>query len=134
MALQSLAFSRDLPEVAEAGERAIAALSEMQLDTGEYRSWGTVNSESISQVVIALTAWDVDPASDPRFVKNGASALDALRSFADDSGGFLDVHADANRPGAGEVNLMATEQAALALVSYAKFTAGDGMLYAFNEG
>ena len=79
MALQSLApyYSRD-PAVQEAVDRAIARLSQMQNDDGGYSSWGTANSESIAQVVVALTALGIDPATDARFVKNGNSAIDAL--------------------------------------------------------
>ena len=133
MALQALAFHRDDPAVSEAAGRAIDTLSAIQLDDGGFRSWGTVSSESVSQVVIALSAWGIDSASDPRFVKNGTSAYDALLSFEDASGGFLDVRATEARPGAGEVNIMATEQAALALVAYSEYKNGGGMLYSFAE-
>ena len=33
----------------------------MQLDTGDFRSWGTRNSESVSQIIVSLCSIGVDP-------------------------------------------------------------------------
>ena len=56
MTLQALAPYRDQPAVAEAAEAAFAKLSEIQGDNGGYTSWGSVNSESCAQVVVACTS------------------------------------------------------------------------------
>ena len=61
----------------------------MQKDNGAFATYdGTITSESISQVLVALTALGIDPNTDERFVKNGFSAVDALLDYAVDGGGF----------------------------------------------
>lgn len=58
--------------VHEAVDRAVALLSEMQCETGDFMSFGAFgerNCESTCQVAIALCTLGIDPFSDPRFVK-----------------------------------------------------------------
>ena len=134
MALQALVNYKDQPEVAAAAERAFAKLSAIQKDNGGYASWGSVNSESIAQVIVATTAWGIDPDTDPRFVKNGKSAVDALLTFYVEEGrGF--AHVLENSPGyvGGEVNGMATDQACYALVAYNRFQNGKTALYDMSD-
>ena len=76
MALTALApyYTKDL-KVQEAIDKAIARLSEMQDEDGGYSTSydGTTKiatSESISQVVTALSALGINADTDPRFVKN----------------------------------------------------------------
>lgn len=134
MALQALVNYKDQSEVAAAAERAFAKLSAIQKDNGGYASWGSVNSESIAQVIVATTAWGIDPDTDPRFVKNGKSAVDALLTFYVEEGrGF--AHVLENSPGyvGGEVNGMATDQACYALVAYNRFQNGKTALYDMSD-
>ena len=134
MALQALVNYKDQPEVAAAAERAFAKLSAIQKDNGGYASWGSVNSESIAQVIVATTAWGIDPDTDSRFVKNGKSAVDALLTFYVEEGrGF--AHVLENSPGyvGGEVNGMATDQACYALVAYNRFQNGKTALYDMSD-
>ena len=128
MALQAFCRHRDRSDVLAAASRAIDALAKMQLDTGEYRSWGTVNSESISQVVIALSAWGIDPAGDERFTKSGGSAIDALLCYVTEDG-FADTKPGSGRPNSGETNRMACEQASLAILAYSRFLFDGGSIY-----
>lgn len=99
MALMALAAYRDRPEVAAAVEAALDALSLLQDENGRYASFGAVNAESAAQVVMALAALGL-AQDDVRFVKNGASALDALLdhrledgTFAHEMGGAFDAMA-----------------------------------------
>ena len=134
MALQARVNYKDQPKVAAAAERAFAKLSAIQRDNGGYASWGSVNSESIAQVIVATTAWGIDPDTDPRFVKNGKSAVDALLTFYVEEGrGF--AHVLENSPGyvGGEVNGMATDQACYALVAYSRFQNGKTALYDMSD-
>ena len=134
MALQALVNYKDQPKVAAAAERAFAKLSAIQKDNGGYASWGSVNSESIAQVIVATTAWGIDPDTDPRFVKNVKSAVDALLTFYVEEGrGF--AHVLDNSPGyvGGEVNGMATDQACYALVAYNRFQNGKTALYDMSD-
>ena len=78
MALQALAPYKSQSNVATAAEEAISTLSAIQNSNGGYASWGTVNSESCAQVIVALTTWGINPDTDSRFVKNGKSVVDAL--------------------------------------------------------
>lgn len=121
MALQALAGYRSKTEVKNAVDRALDTLSTLQLADGGFGSWGTVNSESCAQVIIALTALGIDPTTDSRFLKHGLSPLDALCAFYAD-GGFRH-----SRDGA--VDAIATEQALCALTAYYRFTNDLSALY-----
>lgn len=124
MALQALAKYKDAN--AETIEKGINCLSGMQNDKGGYDSWGTANSESCAQVIVALTALGIDPATDERFVKDGNSVIDALCSFYVEGGGFMHT-------AGSELNGMATEQGYYALTAYYRFKAGKTSLYDMSD-
>ena len=90
-------------------------------------SWGTANSESCAQVIVALTALGIDPAADSRFVKNGASPLDGLCAFACEGGGFRHSEEQAEPDG------MATEQGFYALAAYDRFWQGMTSLFDMTD-
>ncbi|MCL6635687.1 MAG: DUF4430 domain-containing protein, partial [Peptococcaceae bacterium] len=124
MTLIGLAPYHDRQEVMEAINRGVAWLSQKQSDEGGYYSWGTYNSESVSQTIIALCANGIDPTSE-QFTKNGKNLLDALLSFLQEDGSILHT-----LDGSG-VTGMATEQGYQALLAYDKFVKNDG---AYNGG
>lgn len=126
MALTALAPYTQRMDVSEAVESALQCLSDLQLDDGGYESWGSKNSESCAQVIVALTALGIDPQKDPRFTKNGRNVVDALCDFALEDGFY---HSDE----LVEVNGMATEQAYYALTAYARFRDGKARLYDMTE-
>ncbi len=126
MALQSLARYRDSTDVDSAIVRGINALSEMQNENGGYSSWGTVNSESIAQVITACTALGISPDTDERFVKN-CSAVDALLSFYDSSSEMF-----SHTLGDGG-NAMATDQCSYALIAYLRYLNGENALYDMTD-
>ncbi|MTK12846.1 MAG: terpene cyclase/mutase family protein [Clostridiaceae bacterium] len=125
MALTALAPYKNRVEAKVAVEEAIKKLSSMQKENGGFASWGTENSESISQVIIALCANGIDPTSDSRFVKNGKNPLDVLLEYRTEEGGFSHIK------GTG-YNAMATEQAMEALEAYKMFKEGKGSIYSFK--
>lgn len=126
MALQALAPYRTGDETVDAAvDKGVQLLSDMQLSDGGYSSWGTLNSESCAQVLIALATLGIDPASDSRFVKNGLTVLDALLAYAV-SGGFRHT-VD------GEADAIATEQALCALTAYARLLDGKTALYDMTD-
>ena len=126
MALQALAPYRTGDETVDAAvDKGVQLLSDMQLSDGGYSSWGTLNSESCAQVLIALATLGIDPVSDSRFVKNGLTVLDALLAYAV-SGGFRHT-VD------GEVDAIATEQALCALTAYARLLDGKTALYDMTD-
>ena len=127
MAMQALAPYYDTDEnVRAAVAKALDVLSAAQLPTGGFASWGSENSEACAQVIVALTALGIDPATDSRFVKNGMTALDALASFYVDGGGF-------RHTASGELDGMATEQGYYALAAYYRFVNGQTSLYDMSD-
>ena len=127
MAMQALAPYYDTDEnVRAAVDKALDVLSAAQLPTGGFASWGSENSESCAQFIVALTALGIDPATDSRFVKNGMTALDALASFYVDGGGF-------RHTASGELDGMATEQGYYALAAYYRFVNGQTSLYDMSD-
>ena len=127
MALTSLApYRASRADVAAAVERGLSVLSSLQGEGGGYGDAGSASSESCAQVVVALSALGIDPASDARFAKAGGPVLDALCAFAVPGGGFKHV-AD------GEVNGMATEQGFYALVAYERLLSGKMSLFDMSD-
>ena len=127
MAIQALApYYKTNETVKAAVDKALEVLSALQRNDGGFGSWGTVNSESCAQVIVALTALGIDPATDSRFVKNGSTVLGALAGFYVTGGGFKHT-AD------GERNGMATEQGYYALASYYRFLNGQTSLYDMSD-
>lgn len=123
MALQALAPTlANHSDAQAAADRALALLSAMQADTGDYRSMGTSNCESAAQVIIALCALGIDPLTDARFIKNGYSVLDAMLRYQ------LEDNAFAHTAG-GDKNNMATVQALSALIALKRFQAGQESYY-----
>ena len=127
MAIQALApYYKTNETVKAAVDKALDVLSGLQQGDGGFGSWGTVNSESCAQVIVALTALGLDPTCDSRFVKNGKTPLDALAGFFVDGGGFKHV-ADKGRDG------MATEQGYYALAAYYRFANTQTRLYDMSD-
>lgn len=127
MALTALAPYQEETDVKAAVEQALTWLSNAQQDNGGFMSWGTANSESCAQVIVALTALGIDPAADSRFVKNGASPLDGLCAFACEGGGFRHSEEQAEPDG------MATEQGFYALAAYDRFRQGMTSLFDMTD-
>ena len=135
MALQSLApyyGQAGYVDLTQAVDRALIRLSGMQLADGGFAATdfagGAPCCESAAQVVIALTALGVDPTADARFVKAGGTPMTALLGFYQESTGAFEHDAS----GGGE-NLMATEQAMLALTAYDRLHAGEPALYDMTD-
>ena len=115
--ISALSFYRDEQAVSDVIDKAITYLSNAQKDdgtfddgqTGVYAAGRNANSTAIA--IVGLCAVGVDPHTDPRFIKNGKSALDGLLSFAlTDNSAF--GHKDNNSK-----NGYATEQAFRALIA-----------------
>jgi len=127
MALQALApYYESNEEVAAAVDAAVETLSLMQAADGSFSGIDGKSSESIAQVIVALSALGIDADTDPRFIKNGISALDALYAFYVEGGGFK------HTPD-GKVDGMATEQAYYALTAYFRMLEGKTALYDMTD-
>lgn len=126
MALQALAKYQDQSAVAAATERALTCLSGLQADNGGFASWGTSNSESCVQVIVALCELGID-LNDSRFVKNGTTLLDNLMTYRQADGSFLHT-AD----GSGS-NQMASEQGFYGLIAALRAVQGKQSLYRMGD-
>ena len=125
MALQALAKYREDADVLVAVERGVTALADLQEPNGAYTSWGEENSESVSQVIVALTELGISP-DDERFVKNGQTLEQVLLRFAQEDGSFRHT-AD------GKSDEMATEQALYALAAISRAQDGRTTLYDITD-
>ena len=132
MTLQALApYYGKRDDVTKSVDIALETLSRMQNADGSYSALGGPNgleptSESISQILVALSALGIDADKDPRFIKNGHSVLDALCEYYVEGGGFKHLSYM-------ELNGMATEQAYYALTAYYRMLEGKSALYDMND-
>ena len=137
MAVQALApYYNSNSSVKNDIDEALEVLSGIQKEHGEFANTyvdaegnirETVSSESCAQVLCALSALGIDVEKDERFIKNGSSVLDALLSYYDGQiGGF-------KHEITGEVNQMATEQAAYALTAYRRLKEARPGLYQMSD-
>ena len=137
MAIQALSpYYNKNSEVKRAVDKGIEWLSSVQNEDGGYKSWGSLNSESANQVIVALTSLGIDPHTDPRFIKNGKSVVDNVLSFKDPKGGFYHVKAGNDGNGGalpGVVDAMATDQAMYSLVAYDRFVNNQNRLYDMTD-
>lgn len=133
MSLQALANYRKQEKVQAAVSAAVGRLSAMQNSDGSYTSYEAVNSESISQVIVACAALGIDPHTDSRFVKNGKSAVAALLTFYNTEKRAFH-HAMKDKDGnPTDVDGMATEQAAYAMTAYQRLMNGKTSLYDMRD-
>ena len=127
MVLQALYPYRNQAEVSAAAQRAIALLSEIQLETGGFMYGESETSESSAQVIVALATWGINPDTDSRFVKNGKSVVDSLLAH------YLDEEAQFQHIIGAGANGMATDQACYALVAYDRLLNGKPALYDYSD-
>ena len=121
MVLQALAKYQEDEKIAAAIERGLQFLSEQQQEDGGYIAYGTQSSETVSQVIVALTELGISP-EDSRFVKNGTTLKENLLSFMTEEGAFSHTLGE-------EADLMATEQAFYALTALERAAQGETALY-----
>ena len=127
MALQALArYYKTNADVTKSVDEAIATLSMMQAADGSFGTTDGTSSESIAQVITTLSALGIDADTDPRFIKNGISALDALCTFYVEGGGFKHI-------ASGKLDGMATEQGYYALAVYFRMLEGKTALFDMTD-
>lgn len=126
MAVTSLAkYYNSNEEVKKSVDSAITALTKMQNSSGEFSSFGTVNSESTSQVIVALCSLGINPDTDKRFIKNGKSPVDILLSYYVGNG--------FSHTKGSNYNQMATEQCFYGLVAYYRLCNNKNFLYNMTD-
>ena len=126
MTVQAMAPYISRNTVKSAIEKALRFLSEKQLPDGGFSSMGKANSESAAQVIITLSALNIDCLTDSRFIKNGCSALDAMLKYRLSDGSFC--HDES-----GVFSEISTVQALCALTAYQRMTNEKGSLWIFDN-
>lgn len=126
MVLQALSNYQSQAGVKGAVSRALTYLSQTQEADGGYASHSTSNSESVVQVIVALTSLGID-LEDAHFVKNGNTLLDNLLGYRQADGSFLHTSA-----GTGE-SLMSCEQGLYGLVAAQRAAQGKSKLYEMDD-
>lgn len=122
-------------KVREVVDEAVQRLSELQLDTGDYMSWGTENVESTDQVTVALCCLGIDPLTDERFIKNGNTLLDGILRYRMPDGGFVHSYTfDSDNPTSlpDKSNTMASEQTLYTMAALRRQGLGERTLYDFR--
>ena len=127
MTLTALYPYRDQSAVAEACEKAFTWLSESQLDNGGFPYGQGETSESCVWAIVACTTWGINPDTDPRFIKNGNSAIDNLLTY------YIAAEAKFEHGRGAGANAMATDQATYGLVAYQRLVNGKSGLYDYSD-
>ncbi|MCK9478583.1 MAG: terpene cyclase/mutase family protein [Firmicutes bacterium] len=121
--------------VRQVADETLLILSKLQLDSGDFHSWGTANVESAAQVMVALCSLGINPQTDSRFIKNKNTLLDGIMKYKMPDGGFAHSFTyDENNPTSlpNQSNNMATEQVLYTLVAYTRFKENKRILYDFR--
>ncbi|WP_206460089.1 prenyltransferase/squalene oxidase repeat-containing protein [Anaerovorax sp. IOR16] len=116
-------------------DESVNCLSKMQLNSGDYNSWGTKNVESTAQVAVALCSLGIDIQTDGRFIKNGNSLLNGIMLYRMEDGGFVHSYTyDQDNPTSlpTESNTMASEQTLYTLTAIWRQAKGMRTLYDFR--
>ena len=123
MALTSLSRYMSQAKAKASVEKGLLYLSKIQQNDGSYMYEGVKSSETISQVIIALTSLNIG-LDDSRFTKENGNLISALLAFKKDAG-FSHILK-------GEVNDLATRQGAMALTSYQMSLDGYAGIFDFK--
>lgn len=126
MALQALSKYQDNEKVKRATDKALSSVSKKQDGKGGFSSWGSSNSESCVQMLVALCELGIS-INDSRFVKNGYTILDNLMTYYNDGNGFK------HTTDGTDSNLMATEQAFCGLAAVKRMNEGKNSLYQMSD-
>lgn len=124
MAVQALAPYKDAA-AKTAIEKALAWLSAKQTQSGAFAVYGEESVETAAQVILALCALGADPDNAGAYGFSG-SLTAALERFRAPDGSFKHVLTDETG------NLLATQQALLALCAARRLGAGEPFIYDFN--
>jgi VCBS repeat-containing protein len=129
MAIQALApYYNSREDVKTAVNKALAILKIKQdEETGGFIGMnGALSTCSTAQVVTALTALGINPASEEWAVTGDKTPMTALVTFYNETYGYFGETTTAQ-------NQMSTEQAAYALVAYDRYLYDQNSLYAMSD-
>lgn len=124
MTIQALARYYKHSDVKNAIDKALDYLSKRQQTDGDFKSYGTPNAESTSQVLLALSTMKINCNTDSRFIKNGNTVYDGLLKYHNSDGSFSHTYG-------GNSNQLATVQALYATISLWRFENGKTAFFEF---
>lgn len=124
MTIQALARYYKHSDVKNAIDKALDYLSKRQQTDGDFKSYGTPNAESTSQVLLALSTMKINCNTDSRFIKNGNTVYDGLLKYHNSDGSFSHTYGDNS-------NQLATVQALYATISLWRFENGKTAFFEF---
>lgn len=124
MAITALSPYYDQPDAKKAIDEAVAYLKEEQLENGGFMKEEEASSESIAEVVIALSSIGQEINVDP-FIKE-KDLLSYLLSFINEDGGFSHKLGD-------ESNEMSSAKGAVALAAWTGYLEGNESVYRFDN-
>ena len=123
--LQALAPYQEDADIKAVIDRGLKVLSDLQGTDGKYVSFEEEGSETVSQIILALSALGIDCRNDADFEKDGKQLYDILLSYQNADGSF-------SHDSGGESDQMATEQAACALDAYVRYLNGEASFYSMS--
>lgn len=128
MAIQALAAYYDTNDAVKAAvDKALDALSAMQNDDGTFSTaFSGKTSESTAQVIVALTALGINPATDSRFIKNGLTPWTVCAASMSTAAASATSHPAIS-------TAWRAEQSYYALAAYYRLLAGQTSLYDMSD-
>lgn len=128
MTVQALApYVNDREDVKHAVDAAVTWLSGQLSDSCGIAYYDKENPESVSQLLIALTALGIDPEEDERFTRGAQTLLTQLETFRIAEGLYTHDRDENN------VDYMATEQSLLAQIAVDNLRSGKGPVYQLQQ-
>lgn len=124
MTIQALARYYKHGDVKASIDKALEYLSKRQQSDGDFTSYGTPNTESTAQVLLALCTMKINCNTDSRFIKNGKTVYDGLLKYRKSDGSFSHTYG-------GESNQLATVQALYSAISLWRFENGKTSFFEF---
>jgi hypothetical protein len=125
MAISSLVNYNTKTEVKTAIDKAATWLSSVQQASGGFIADGSENSESASQVIIALASAGIDPQGE-LFTKANGNVVTNLLSYQTKDGGFANLKNEKS-------NQIASEQALMALIALERYSKNLTSIYQFAD-
>jgi len=125
MAISALAPYKAQESVNTVIDKAISYLKNAQGTDGDFAYNGEKTSETLAQVIIALSSLGMDAAS-ADFTKSGKTLIDILLSYQLSDKTF--VHTSG-----GTSNSIATEQAVMALTAYNRYVEEKSGIFEFSN-
>ena len=126
MTLQCLEPYATEEEISAIIDRGVEFLADAQAEDGGYEAYGDKSSESVSQVILALSTYGIDCNKEERFQKKEKGLYDNLMEYYKKDGSFSHLLD-------GDSDPMATDQAFCAMAAYSRFLNGKTSFYDMSD-